>query len=109
MKKVAVKKRSSRTDWIVLFKRFLCAYIFKGHKFERELESWEELRYSKKSGFFFVEKKPNYMTFSNGVGIPFLKFRKKYREVFGKRRDKTCLRCGAIFYTVKNYKRGKRR
>ena len=57
-----MRKRESLTTWKGLFKRALCAFIFRGHKFPENL---------------------------------------------GKRSDLRCLRCDEMFFTKKNYKKGK--
>jgi len=81
MSQLSVKKRESLTNWGTLFKRALCALIYRGHSFPRTLESWDQWG-------------------------PF-KYNKQYRQTLGKRSDLRCLRCDEMFFTKKNYKKGK--
>ena len=80
-----VYKREDLLTWKFLFFRLICVFM-RGHKFPRELESW-----------------------STHPLLPFIKLNKKYRPILGRRSDLVCLRCGVIFYTKKNYKKGKHR
>lgn len=56
MNRVAIRKRESLTNWGALFKRALCAFIFKGHKFPPSLGKRSDLRCLRCDEVFFTKR-----------------------------------------------------